>query len=108
MLKEIYSLFYQTVSSNTVGLTDVLLHVYMDQNSLVRQKRAVVVKLMLNLTEWQSLLCSTRSVNQISLVRKVYHKYRKQTLPLRYLDHLNRRRHDFTQDPSRSQKHRFL
>ena len=46
------------------------------------------------------MLCSTM---QISLVHKVYHKYRKQTLPLRYLGHtmaLNRR-HDFTQDPGR-------
>ena len=44
--------------------------------------------------------------NQISLVRKVYRKYRKQTQPMRYLDHimaLNKRRHDFTQDSNRSQ-----
>ena len=50
-------------------------------------------------------------LDQISLVRKVYRKYRKQTLPLWYLDHimaLSRGRHDFTKDPSGSQKHCFL
>ena len=50
-------------------------------------------------------------LDQISLVRKVYRKYRKQTLPLGYLDHimaLNRRRHDFTKDPGGPQKHCFL
>ena len=50
-------------------------------------------------------------LDQISLVRKVYRKYRKQTLPLGYLDNimaLNRRRHDFTKDPGGSQKHCFL
>ena len=50
-------------------------------------------------------------LDQISLVRKVYRKYRKQTLPLGYLDHimaLNVVRHDFTKDPSGSQKHCFL
>ena len=50
-------------------------------------------------------------LDQISLVRKVYRKYRKQTLPLGYLDHimaLNRRRHDFTKDPGGPQKHCVL
>ena len=49
-------------------------------------------------------------LNQISLVCKVYYKYRKQTLLQKYLDHNGclERRHDFTKDPSRSQKHCFL
>ena len=49
-------------------------------------------------------------LNQISLVCKVYYKYRKQTLLQKYLDHHGclERRHDFTKDPSRSQKHCFL
>ncbi|XP_062508363.1 dynein regulatory complex subunit 3-like isoform X2 [Corticium candelabrum] len=48
--------------------------------------------------------------NKISLVCKVYYKYRKQTLLQKYLDHHGclERRHDFTKDPSRSQKHCFL
>ena len=51
------------------------------------------------------------ALDQISLVRKVYRKYQKQTLPLGYLEHimaLNRGGHDFTKDPGRSQKHCFL
>ena len=46
-------------------------------------------------------------LNQISLVCRVYYKYRKQTLLQKYLDHHGclERRHDFTKDPSRSQKH---
>ena len=54
------------------------------------------------------LLCVV--LNQISLVCKVYYKYRKQTLLQKYLDHHGclERRHDFTKDPSRSQKHCFL
>ena len=49
-------------------------------------------------------------LNQISLVCKVYCKYQKQTLLQKYLDHHGclERRHDFTKDPSRSQKHCFL
>ena len=49
-------------------------------------------------------------LNQISLVCKVYDKYRKQALLQKYLDHHGclERRHDFTKDPSRSQKHCFL
>ena len=49
-------------------------------------------------------------LNQISLVCKVYYKYRKQTLFQKYLDPHGclERRHDFTKDPSRSQKHCFL
>ena len=50
-------------------------------------------------------------LDQISLVRKVYRKYRKQTLSLGYLDHimaLNGGRHDFTKDPVGSQKPCFL
>ena len=49
-------------------------------------------------------------LNQISPVYKVYYKYRKQTLLQKYLDHHGclERRHDFTKDPSRSQKHCFL
>ena len=49
-------------------------------------------------------------LNQISLVCKVYYKYRKQTLLQKYLDHNDclERRHDFTKDPTRSQKHCFL
>ena len=50
-------------------------------------------------------------LDQISLIRKVYRKYRKQTRPLGYLDHimaLNGGRHDFTKDPGGSQKHCFL
>ena len=43
--------------------------------------------------------------------QSVYRKYRKQTLPLGYLDHimaLSRGRHDFTKDPGGSQKHALL
>ena len=49
-------------------------------------------------------------LNQISLVCKIYYKYPKQTLLQKYLDHHGclERRHDFTKDPSRSQKHCFL
>ena len=49
-------------------------------------------------------------LNQISLVCKVYYKYGKQTLLQKYLDHHGclERRHDFTKDPSRFQKHCFL
>ena len=50
-------------------------------------------------------------LDQISLVRNMYRKYRKQTLPLGYLDHimaLNGGRHDLRKDRGGSQKHCFL
>ena len=49
-------------------------------------------------------------LSQISLVCKVYYKYRKLTLLQKHLDHHGclERRHDFTKDPSRSQEHCFL